>query len=103
MKEELTRGSEIRIPAIFYPIMRYVVPLFLVVILASWLLTNISSVLFLTGVPVENHSSIWMARGTILFLIGLFAYLTIVSPTLRDAHCSNTLPAQEPDHDHDVD
>jgi neurotransmitter:Na+ symporter, NSS family len=103
MKEELTRGSEIRIPSIFYPIMRYVVPLFLVVILTSWLLTNLSSVLFLTGIPVENHSSIWLARGTILFLIGLFAYLTIISPSLRNAHCSNALPQQEPDHDHDVD
>ena len=103
MREELTRGSEIRIPEIFYPIIRYVVPTFLVVIMASWMYKNLTSLLYLTEVAEENRIWIWVARATILFVIGLFAYLTAISSTLLQAHTSQTLPTQEPDHAHDLD
>jgi len=103
MRVELTRGSEIRIPEIFYPVIRYVVPSFLLVIMLSWLVSNFWSLIYLTDVPQENRIWIWLARSTILFVIGLFAYLTCASSTLRQAHMSQTIPVQEPDHAHDLD
>jgi len=103
MREELTRGSEIRIPEIFYPIIRYVVPTFLVVIMSGWIYENLNKQIYLTEVAEENRIWIWLARATILFVIGLFAYLTAISPTLLHAHTSQTLSTQEPLHEHDHD
>ncbi len=66
--EEINRSAQIRIPHIFYFIMKYITPLFLIVILATWSYTELPKVL------AKKDGTIWITRiFLILVLLGLFA------------------------------
>lgn len=72
MWKELTRGAELRIPRIFYYIIKFVVPLYLGVLLIGWIwqdVTSPSSSLLLAGARLEDKPYMWMARATILVII----------------------------------
>ena len=66
--DEITRGSHIRVPKVFYYLMKYITPVFLAVILAAWGYQNLSTVIGKDG------TGIWAARA---FLVVLF-FLHIV-------------------------
>ncbi len=61
--EEITRGAHIRVPRLFFYLMKYVTPLFLVVILIAWSYEHLPEVL------AKEDGGIWLTRG---FLITLF-------------------------------
>ncbi len=61
--EEITRGAHIRVPRVFFYLMKYVTPLFLVVILVAWGYEHLPEVL------AKEDGGIWLTRG---FLAGLF-------------------------------
>lgn len=63
--EELNKYADIKVPGIFYYILKYVSPLFLFVILISWVIEALPSAIAKSGL------SIWIARGFILFIIVL--------------------------------
>ncbi len=68
--EEITRGAHIKVPRVFFYIMKYVTPLFLIVILCAWGYQELPKVIGKKGVGV------WVAR---LFLAGLlFAHVAAV-------------------------
>ena len=60
--EEMTRDNDIKIPKIFYYIMKFVAPTFLIIILISWVFEYLPSVLSKTDIGT------WVARGFLLFL-----------------------------------
>ncbi len=60
--EEITRGARIRIPRVFFYLMKYVTPTFLMVILAAWSYEQLPAVLS------KGDGAVW---GTRLFLFGL--------------------------------
>ncbi|MDP2690096.1 MAG: sodium-dependent transporter [Deltaproteobacteria bacterium] len=60
--EEITRGAHIRIPKVFFYLMKYVTPTFLMVILAAWSYEQLPAVLS------KGDGAVW---GTRLFLFGL--------------------------------
>ncbi len=70
--EELHRGADIKIPKIFYYIMKYVTPVYLGVLLIAWTVQQGPSVLMMEGVPPEQVPWKWGARalmaGIIIFL-----------------------------------
>jgi SNF family Na+-dependent transporter len=84
-REEMSRGNQIRIPEIFYPVIRYVVPIALTTMLVSWFVQSFESVVLLGGAAPESRPWMWVARGTIIAVIVLFAILTACSRTLRKA------------------
>ena len=84
-REEMTRGNQIHIPEFFYPIIRYVVPVALVTMLVAWFIQSFESVVLLGAAPPESRPWMWLARGTIVAVIILFAILTASSRTLRNA------------------
>jgi len=60
--EEITRGARIRIPRVFFYLMKYVTPTFLIVILAAWSYQQLPAVL------AKGDGAAW---GTRFFLLGL--------------------------------
>ncbi|NPA52646.1 MAG: sodium:calcium symporter [Aquificae bacterium] len=75
--EELNRYADIRVPSVFYYILKYVSPLFLLVILVSWVVESLPSALAKTGI------SIWVARGFIIFVIVLGVVLVKIAWSRR--------------------
>lgn len=72
MWEELTRGAEIRIPRLFYYVMRYVTPLCLGALLVAWVWQDIASdqsIILLSGAGEESKPFLWFSRVTIIGLI----------------------------------
>ncbi len=70
--EELNRGAEIKIPKFFFYVMKYVVPLYLLILFGGWLyqdLTSPSSMILLKGVSDEHFLYCWIARGTMVGII----------------------------------
>ncbi|MCX7945211.1 MAG: sodium-dependent transporter, partial [Deltaproteobacteria bacterium] len=62
MWEELTSNAEIKIPKIFYYIIKFIVPIYLIVLLSGWLyqdLTSEKSEILLRGVEPEKVPYIW--------------------------------------------
>ena len=66
---EITRGAHIRIPRVFFYLMKYVTPLFLIIILIAWSWQQ------LPGVLAKGDVNIWVTRG---FLAGLLLLHLIV-------------------------
>jgi SNF family Na+-dependent transporter len=60
--EEITRGAHIRVPRVFYYLMKYVTPTFLTVILVAWCYEQLPTVL------TKGGFGVWAAR---VFLAGL--------------------------------
>ena len=76
--EELNRCSDIRIPRVFFYVLKFVVPLFLVVLFGGWLwqdLTSPSSFILMRGVSGDRLLFGWIARFTMLGVIAAVAVL----------------------------
>ncbi|WP_456431574.1 sodium-dependent transporter [Thermosulfuriphilus sp.] len=70
---EINRGGIIKLPRIFFYIMRYVTPAFLLLILSWWFFKVLPSYI------AQSHWTAWVAREImvgILFLLGLLVYLS---------------------------
>ena len=66
---EMRSGADIRVPKIFFPIMKYVTPIYLVVLLGFWFFQDGLNVLRMEGVPQANYPYIWFAR---FLMVGIF-------------------------------
>ncbi len=67
--KEMMSGADIVIPRFFHFIMKFITPLYLIVLLFVWGYQNGTSVIMMKGVPAENYPYIWFAR---FVLIGMF-------------------------------
>ncbi len=65
--EEINRGAEIKIPRVFYYLMKYVTPVFLFVILVAWCYEKFKDASL--EAALSAGLGVWAAR---VFLIGLF-------------------------------
>jgi len=72
--EEITKGAAFKVPRIFYYVIKYLTPLFLLFILAAWAVQDVPKKILMVGVRPEDVGYIWGARGlmiTLLFGFGL--------------------------------
>jgi len=67
--EEINRGGIIKVPRIYYYIMKYVTPLFLFILLVVWAREYIPKML------AETHWTVWVTR---FYMLGLFLFLTLL-------------------------
>ena len=67
--EEMNRGGEIKIPRIFYYLMRFITPAVLAVIMVWWLVQDAIPTFLLKGVPKENIPYIWGSRALMFVLL----------------------------------
>jgi SNF family Na+-dependent transporter len=72
---ELHSGSDIRIPGIYRVIIKYVTPVFLMAILATWFVQDWMNILLMKNVPAENRPFVLITR---LGLLGLFVFLCVM-------------------------
>jgi neurotransmitter:Na+ symporter, NSS family len=84
-REEMTRGHQLRIPKIFYPVMRYVVPLLLIAILGAWFYSQFDEVILMKNARPEDRPWLITARASMLILIAGLAIAAMASPSLRKA------------------
>ncbi|MFQ5877744.1 MAG: sodium-dependent transporter [Acidobacteriota bacterium] len=73
--EAITRGSEIRVPRVFYFVIRYVTPVYLLIILGFWTVQNAWPTLMMEGVPESDRAGVLWARIT---LLGILAALLLL-------------------------
>lgn len=67
--EEITRGAQIRVPRIFYYIIKYVTPIYLIVIMGYWLIKEAVPTFLMHGVRAEDLPYRWGARILMLLLV----------------------------------
>jgi len=60
--EEMHKGADIRIPGAFKFIMKYITPVYLLVILGVWTYQDAVGKFLMKGEPVERHPYLWAAR-----------------------------------------
>lgn len=72
--KEIIQGADIPLPRFFYPIMKYVTPVYLMILLGFWFFQDGIKVLTMHGVPEENYPYVWFAR----FLLGSVMVVMIV-------------------------
>ena len=73
--KEMMSGADIGIPRIFYFIMKYVTPTYLILLLLVWFFQDGMSVFLMRGVPKEDYSYIWFAR---FMLIGILLAMIVM-------------------------
>lgn len=77
--KEISMGADIPMPRIFFPIMKYVTPIYLVVLLGFWFFQDGINVLLMRGVPPENYPYIWFARFLLTGLLVTFMIMVGVA------------------------
>jgi SNF family Na+-dependent transporter len=74
--EELHRGADLKIPGIYKPIMRYVTPAFLFVLLGWWTWTEaLPTLLMETVTERANIPYLWVSRSLMVLLLLIGAWL----------------------------
>ncbi len=69
--EEITRGADIRVPRVFYYIIKYVTPVYLIVIFGFWTWQDALPTLMMRGVQPADRPAVVAARLMMLaFLVG---------------------------------
>lgn len=69
MWAELRHAADIRIPRVCYYVLRYVVPLYLIVLLAGWTWQSLDDAILMKGVHPEHVPYQWLARATIVLVV----------------------------------
>jgi SNF family Na+-dependent transporter len=73
--KEMNAGGDFQIPRIFYPIMKYITPLVLFVIMVWWFINDALPILLLSNAAPESVPYIWGAR---VLMILIFAGLVFM-------------------------
>lgn len=91
--KEMHLGAELRIPRIFYYIMKYVTPTFAVSLVVWWMYDSLWDRLFMTGVDPASRPWLWLARimmlGMAIFLIWGVRYAWKTHPKFFEEAASN--------------
>ena len=72
---EITRGAQMKVPRIFYPVIKYVTPVFIIVIMVYWLFEEAIPIMMMDGVDQADLPYRWGARGLMVFLFVFLCYL----------------------------
>ncbi len=67
--KEMMLGADIKVPRIFFYLMRYVTPVYLSILLLFWLTQDGIPILFMKKVAPENFAYIWFARFLLTALV----------------------------------
>lgn len=82
---EITRGADIKVPRIFYYVLKYVTPVYLIGLLVAWISQQGKDVITLAGTPPEQLVWKWGARALILAVLVALVVLVASSKRLKGA------------------
>lgn len=74
--KEINKGAEIKIPKIFYFIIKYITPVYLLAILISWTIQDAIPIFLMKNIPVEEIPYRWLSRG-FMVLVAIVLLLMI--------------------------
>jgi NSS family neurotransmitter:Na+ symporter len=77
--EELHRGADMKVPRVFKFIIRYVTPLYMMVILGVWIYQEAVGKFLMEGVEAASRPYLWGARGMFVALILLTVWLVYLA------------------------
>lgn len=77
--KEITRGARVSVPGFYRIVMKFITPLFLATILATWIKSDIKKVFVMEGVAPEHRIYLWGARALMLVIIAAFAVLVAIA------------------------
>jgi len=70
--EEINKGADIKIPTVYKFILKYVTPLYLLIIMITWTYQDALPTLLMRDVPPENVPYIWGSRALMILLMLAF-------------------------------
>ena len=73
--KEMNLGADIQIPKIFYYVIKYVTPAYLIFILVFWTINDAIPTLLLENAKPENVPYIWLARGFMTAILASLLFL----------------------------
>jgi NSS family neurotransmitter:Na+ symporter len=77
--EEMHRGADIQIPALFKFILKYITPLYLLILLVMWTYQDAIDRFWMKGVPEAHHPYLWGARVLFLSVIAFTVILVRIA------------------------
>ena len=77
--EEVHHGADMRIPGIYKYVIKYVTPLFLLIVLAAWFIQDWLPVIRMDNVPAENSPYILATRVGLLLLFLVLAIMVKIA------------------------
>jgi hypothetical protein len=77
--KEMMIGADIKIPRIFYYVIKYVTPVYLIILLGFWMVQDGVNVLLMRNSPPENYPYIWFARFVLLGMVILSLVLVRIA------------------------
>lgn len=87
--QEINAGAEIKIPKLFFYIMKYVTPTLLLIVMIWWLINDAIPILLMKNVTPANVPYIWGARVFMLGSLGVLFYLIHLSWKKKGKTISN--------------
>jgi hypothetical protein len=73
--QEMHKGCDVKIPRAFFFVMKYVTPLYILVLLCAWGFQDGWAVLTMAKVPSASYSAIFLCRLTMLAITAIFLHI----------------------------
>jgi SNF family Na+-dependent transporter len=73
--EEITRGAQIKVPRVFRFFIKYVTPIYLLVIMIYWLVLEAVPILLMDQMDTEQIPVRWLSRGVMVLLFAIVCYM----------------------------
>lgn len=77
--DEINMGADIKVPKIFYYIIKYIAPVYLIILIVAWGIQDGIPVLFMENAKPEDVPYLWGARILMVGLNVVFFYLVYVA------------------------
>jgi NSS family neurotransmitter:Na+ symporter len=77
--EEMHKGADLRIPRVFKFIMKYITPLYMLIIVGVWTYQDVGQKFLMKNEPPERHPYLWAARALFALIIVVVIVLTRVA------------------------
>ncbi len=80
---EINRGADIKIPGFMFYVMKYITPVYLLVLLVGWTIQEGPKKLLMSGVDQAEISWRWAARALMILIMAAFVFLIKRSRILK--------------------
>ncbi len=81
---EIVKGAAIPVPRLFFYVIKYITPLFLVFILVAWAIQDVPNKIFMVGVKPEDVPYVWAARLMMVAILVSFGFLVKIASSKRE-------------------
>ncbi len=66
--DEINKGGEIKVPKLFYYVIKYITPLYLLAILISWTIQDAIPIFLMKNIPENDIIYRWLSRGFMILI-----------------------------------